>query len=95
LVLGVAYKAGIADVRESPVLGLIDALRGEGAEVAWHDPLVKFWNGIASESITWPCDIAIVATNQPGLDIELLLGSGTRILDCTNSFRSHEKLFYL
>jgi UDP-N-acetyl-D-glucosamine dehydrogenase len=95
LVLGVAYKAGIADVRESPVSGLIDALRGKGAEVAWHDPLVKFWNGKESEAITWPCDIAIVATNQPGLEIELLLRSGTRILDCTNSFSSYEKLFYL
>jgi len=95
LVLGVAYKAGIADVRESPVSGLIDALRGKGAEVAWHDPLVKFWNGKESEAITWPCDIAIVATNQPGLEIELLLRSGTRILDCTNSFNSYEKLFYL
>ncbi|HET9488298.1 MAG TPA: UDP binding domain-containing protein, partial [Methylomirabilota bacterium] len=40
LVLGVAYKADIADTRDSPALEIIAALRRKGARVAYHDPLV-------------------------------------------------------
>jgi len=41
LVLGVAYKRDIGDVRESPALPIIDLLRSNGALVAYHDPLVS------------------------------------------------------
>ena len=40
LLLGVAYKKDINDVRESPALSIIDRLRAKGAEVRYHDPLV-------------------------------------------------------
>ena len=41
LVLGVAYKENIDDVRESPALDIIEQLRHRGAEVRFHDPLVS------------------------------------------------------
>jgi UDP-N-acetyl-D-glucosamine dehydrogenase len=41
LLLGVAYKQDIDDVRESPALSIIDRLRAKGAEVRYHDPFVK------------------------------------------------------
>ena len=41
LVLGVAYKKGIDDVRESPALSIIDRLRAKGADVRYHDPYVS------------------------------------------------------
>src|SRR5712671_48005 len=41
LVLGVAYKRDIDDVRESPALSIIDRLRSKGCEVSYHDPFVK------------------------------------------------------
>src|SRR5213075_1406280 len=41
LLLGVAYKRDINDVRESPALSIIDRLRARGAEVHYHDPFVK------------------------------------------------------
>jgi UDP-N-acetyl-D-glucosamine dehydrogenase len=41
LVLGVAYKKDIDDVRESPALSIIDRLRAKGAEVRYHDPFVS------------------------------------------------------
>jgi UDP-N-acetyl-D-glucosamine dehydrogenase len=41
LLLGVAYKKDIDDVRESPALSIIDRLRARGAEVSYHDPFVK------------------------------------------------------
>lgn len=40
LLLGVAYKKDIADVRESPALSIIDLLRAKGAKVNYHDPFV-------------------------------------------------------
>lgn len=40
IVVGVSYKAGVSDVRESPALLIIDGLAERGAEVAYHDPLV-------------------------------------------------------
>jgi len=85
LILGVAYKPGVADVRETPVSELRNHLVAQGAEVAWHDPLVLTWEGSKSVDLNWKCDIAILATKQPGLDIEKLVSRGMRILDCTNS----------
>ncbi len=41
LLLGVAYKKDINDVRESPALSIIDRLRAKGADVHYHDPFVK------------------------------------------------------
>jgi UDP-N-acetyl-D-glucosamine dehydrogenase len=40
LLLGVAYKKDISDVRESPALSIIDLLRAKGAQVSYHDPFV-------------------------------------------------------
>ena len=40
LILGVAYKPDVSDTRESPALDLIHLLRGKGAAVSYHDPLV-------------------------------------------------------
>ena len=41
LVLGVAYKRDIDDVRESPAISIIDRLRSKGCEVSYHDPFVR------------------------------------------------------
>ncbi len=40
LVLGVAYKKDVDDVRESPALDIIELLRGKGADVRYHDPCI-------------------------------------------------------
>ena len=88
LILGVAYKPGIRDVRESPVLALRDVLIARGAEVAWFDPLVPSWEGTAPADLGWDCDLAILATNQPGLNLDQLIAKNIKILDCTNSVRN-------
>ncbi len=85
LILGVAYKPGVSDVRETPVSKLHDYLKDQGVEVAWHDPLVPNWRGSKSVGLDWMCDVAIIATWQPGLEIEPLIKRGIQILDCTNS----------
>ena len=85
LILGVAYKPGVGDVRETPVSELRDYLRAQGADVAWHDPLVPVWEGSNPVDLAWDCDVAILATKQPGMQLDHLIARGVQILDCTNS----------
>ena len=40
LILGVAYKANVSDMRESPALDVIHLLKNQGARVTYHDPYV-------------------------------------------------------
>jgi UDP-N-acetyl-D-glucosamine dehydrogenase len=87
LILGVAYKSGVGDVRETPVSELRDRLITSGAVVAWHDPFVPIWEGSESVDLGWECDVAILATKQPGMDVEHLVTRGIQILDCTNSIK--------
>ena len=87
LILGVAYKPGVADVRETPVSELRVHLENQGMEVGWHDPLVPSWEGSEPVGLTWACDVAILATLQPGMDLTPLINRGTPILDCTNSIK--------
>ena len=85
LILGVAYKPGVGDVRETPVSVLRDYLKAQGADVAWHDPLVPVWEGSNPVDLDWDCDVAILATKQPGMNLTQLIAKGIQILDCTNS----------
>jgi UDP-N-acetyl-D-glucosamine dehydrogenase len=86
LIMGVAYKPGVGDVRETPASALRAALVARAAEVAWVDPLVPLWEGTKPVNEAWECDVAIVATNQPGLDVKSLLARGVPVLDCTNHY---------
>ena len=85
LILGVAYKPGVGDVRETPVSELRDHLKAQGADVAWHDPLVQVWEGSNPVDLDWNCDVAILANKQPGMNLNQLIARGIQILDCTNS----------
>ena len=95
LILGVAYKPGVSDVRETPASELRRKLVELGAEVAWHDPLVKDWENTKSVSNDWDCDIAIVVTMQSGIEIDSLIARGSKILDCTNTFRGKHGVNFL
>jgi UDP-N-acetyl-D-glucosamine dehydrogenase len=86
LIMGVAYKPGVGDVRETPASALRAALVARSAEVAWVDPLVPLWEGTKPVTEEWDCDVAIVATNQPGLNVKSLLAKGIPVLDCTNNY---------
>jgi len=86
LIMGVAYKPGVGDVRETPASALRAALVARGAEVAWVDPLVPLWEGTKPVDGSWDCDVAIVATNQSGMDVKSILDRGIPVLDCTNNY---------
>jgi UDP-N-acetyl-D-glucosamine dehydrogenase len=72
LVIGLSYKPNVADIRESPVISLIEQLQKSGAEVFWHDELVKSWNGQESTPISSDFDLAIIATPHDYLELSAL-----------------------
>jgi UDP-N-acetyl-D-glucosamine dehydrogenase len=72
LVIGVSYKPNVADVRESPAEALIAGLKQKGAQVFWHDDLVKEWNGEKSVALSNEYDLAIIATPHTYLDLTKL-----------------------
>ncbi len=90
LILGVAYKPGVADVRETPATELRNYLISKGATVAWHDPLVSKWEDSTPVDLGWDCDVAILATKQPGMDVRGLTDREVKILDCTNTLGNLE-----
>lgn len=72
LIVGVSYKINLTDVRETPVKDLIQILRIKGAEVLWHDDLVREWNGEKSVALSSDFDLAILATPHDYLDLTKL-----------------------
>jgi UDP-N-acetyl-D-glucosamine dehydrogenase len=94
IVVGVSYKAGVQDLRESSALPLIADLMGEGAEVGYYDPLIpriQLPGGASMESLDAPAgsgwDLAIVHTLHPGADYAWV-GDCPRVLDATYQFDS-------
>jgi len=87
VILGVAYKAGVADVRETPADGVAEALEAAGYVVRWSDPLVDSWRGGSSSAPSADLVGAIVVTRQPGLEVAPYTALGIPILDCTGAFR--------
>jgi UDP-N-acetyl-D-glucosamine dehydrogenase len=72
LVVGVAYKPDVSDVRETPALQLIRLLREAGAVVAWHDDLVGMWNSEHSVTLSSGYDLAVLVNPHTGTDLTLL-----------------------
>ena len=72
LVIGVAYKPNVSDVRETPVKSLIEGLKQKGAQVYWHDDLVKDWNGEKTVTLSSDFDLAILASPHDYLDLTKL-----------------------
>jgi UDP-N-acetyl-D-glucosamine dehydrogenase len=72
LVIGVSYKSGVSDVRESPVVSLIMGLREQRASVDWHDDQVKVWKGEISAKLSHNYDLAIVAIRHKNVDLTQL-----------------------
>ncbi len=85
-VLGVAYKPGVGDVRESPGLKIVTLLTALGAELRYHDPFVpelaEF--GLRSEpleDVVAGADLALIVTAHPGVDHEAAIAGAPLALD--------------
>jgi UDP-N-acetyl-D-glucosamine dehydrogenase len=96
LVLGVAYKRDIDDVRESPALGIVDQLLHKGAEVSYHDPFIKEMDldgkgRLESTPLTDQaldsCDCAIIVTDHSKVDYSRVLRLAPLVIDTRNVTR--------
>jgi UDP-N-acetyl-D-glucosamine dehydrogenase len=90
LVLGVAYKPDISDVRESPAVKIIALLHGAGAKVDYHDSHVPSFeeNGVTMESVPLDpaaYDCVVIVTNHSGIDYEQLVEEASLVVDLRNA----------
>jgi UDP-N-acetyl-D-glucosamine dehydrogenase len=93
VVLGVAYKSNVSDVRESPALKVIQRLHRKGAEVEYHDPHVPvFQNGSGpmystplTEHLMRQADCVIILTAHRDLPYEMVAASASLIVDTRNA----------
>ena len=90
LVLGVAYKADIADWRESPAVKVIELLRTAGAAVEYHDPHVPSFatDGLALESVPLEpaeYDAVVIATAHSEIDYAWLVEDAQLVVDLRNA----------
>ncbi len=89
LVLGVAYKPDIDDVRESPALDIMTTLEREGAEVAFHDPYVsqfkegeRVWKGVElTDELLESVDAVVIVTDHAVFDLERILDRSQVLVD--------------
>lgn len=108
LLLGVAYKKNIDDMRESPSLKLIEILRSKGAEVDYNDPYVsklpatRKYNydmnsvELTKENLT-KYDLILLSTDHDDYDYEFIIQNSKLVIDTRNAFTKHgiksDKLF--
>jgi UDP-N-acetyl-D-glucosamine dehydrogenase len=90
LVLGVAYKPDIADMRESPAVKLISLLSNAGADVAYHDPYVPSFteHGLQMSSVPYApdaYDCIVIATDHRAIDYEQLVDDASLVVDLRNA----------
>jgi UDP-N-acetyl-D-glucosamine dehydrogenase len=90
LVLGVAYKPDISDLRESPALKLIGLLQKAGADVSYHDPHIPEFeeNGIAMRSVALDpaaYDCVVIVTNHSAIDYQALVEEAVLVVDLRNA----------
>jgi UDP-N-acetyl-D-glucosamine dehydrogenase len=90
LVLGVAYKPDIADMRESPAVKLISLLNKAGANVSYHDPHVPSFleHGFEMKSVAYepaPYDCVVIATDHHSIDYDRLVDDAQLIVDLRNA----------
>jgi UDP-N-acetyl-D-glucosamine dehydrogenase len=95
LLLGVAYKGGIGDTRESPALKMIGLARETGAEVTYHDPHVPELAEFSLASLPLDdalaqCDLAVIVTAHPELDYSKVVEKAPLILDLRGVTRGME-----
>ncbi len=86
LVIGVAYKPNVADVRETATELVINHLRNQGAVVSWHDDVVGKWKGESSAPLNG-ADIAVVVTKHDSVDVKTILASARYVFDTTGKVK--------
>ncbi len=95
LVIGVAYKRDVDDLRESPALDIIRLLQQQGAEVSYHDPYVPeiqndgdvLRSQVLNEALLQWADCVLIATDHSTVDYDLIREAAVRVVDTRNALR--------
>src|SRR6185503_37148 len=92
LVLGVSYKAGVGDIRESPALKIIGLLRKSGADVRYHDPHVPELaehdlRSVGLDDALDGIDLAVIVTAHPSVDHGQVVERAPQVLDLRGTTR--------
>jgi UDP-N-acetyl-D-glucosamine dehydrogenase len=92
LVLGVSYKAGVGDIRESPALKIIQLLLKSGAEVRYHDPHVPELTehdlrSVGLDDALEGIDLAVIVTAHPSVDHGSVVERAPQVLDLRGTTR--------
>ncbi len=97
LVLGIAYKKDIDDVRESPALDIIELLQAKGAAVSYHDPYAAevrigehLLKGVGLDHLD-SYDAVIVVTDHTSVDYKKVLDGSKLIIDTRNALKAYRK----
>src|SRR5712691_1001298 len=94
LVLGVAYKKDIDDLRESPALTIIELLQKEGAQVSYHDPYFPFIGKGRKYALQMKCsslenlgqyDCVLIVTDHSDYDYERIVKESKLVVDTRNA----------
>ena len=93
LVIGIAYKPNIDDLRESPALDIIHLLEQKGARVGYHDPFIKSFKNdeVRMESVSdldsavKAADCVVIVTNHSAYDYQKMLADAQLIVDTRNA----------
>jgi UDP-N-acetyl-D-glucosamine dehydrogenase len=85
-VIGVSYKAGVGDLRESPGVKIMRILSGRGADLVFHDDYVGELEqfGLSSEPLDealTAADCAVIVTAHPELDVERIVRDAPLVVD--------------
>jgi len=88
MILGVAYKKDIDDIRESPALRIMELLEYKGAKVCYHDPYVKKVKSLKNTDFTKKNiekqDLILITTDHTNVDYDLLAKHAKLIIDTRN-----------
>lgn len=93
LLLGMAYKANVGDLRESPSLKLVELLRKDGADVVYHDPHVAHVNALEMDSVPLTpeliatADCVVIATAHKAVDLGPVVAGARLVVDLRNAVR--------
>ena len=91
-ILGVSYKGGVGDIRESPALRIIDVLAERGGHISYHDPYVPSLpkQGLTSVELDdlSDCDAVVLVTNHPTVDAGALVSTAPVFVDLRGATRS-------
>jgi UDP-N-acetyl-D-glucosamine dehydrogenase len=91
LLVGVAYKADIDDVRESPAEKILTLLRNGGADVSYHDPYVPEFDGLTSVPLEpEQYDCVVIVTAHSSIDYGDVVRRASVVVDFRNATKGHE-----